>query len=388
MNPPDGMLAVEPAARPTALGFFDRWLTLWVVGCMAAGVALGKAFPGLTMTVRAWELGTGSQVNLAITVLIWLMITPMMMRIDFGSLAGAAARPAGLAVTLIANWLIKPFSMFAFAWVFFQWLFLPVLGSETADQFTAGAIILGAAPCTAMVFVWSRLVDGDAAYTLVQVAVNDVVMLFLFGPIVGLLIGAAGVPVSHEVLLISVAAFIVAPLSAGAALRRWLVRRYGTAWLERSFLPAMQPVTIAALLATLVLIFAFQADSLLSNPLHVALIAVPLALQTYFIWLATYAAMWAGGIRHAVGAPGALVGASNFFELAVATCITLYGPDSGAALAAVVGVLVEVPLMLSLCSLCNRTRRWYDAGPDEAGTGRGPAPAPDTNPHDQPKGPK
>jgi ACR3 family arsenite transporter len=346
-------------SEPKTMSLFERYLTIWVGLCMVVGVLLGRTLPGLTESLRGLEFGAGSQINAPIAVLIWLMIVPMMMKIDFSSLAGATRKPKGLAVTLFVNWLVKPFSMFALGWLFFQVLFLPLIGEELAKQYTAGVIILAAAPCTAMVFVWSYLTDGDPAYTLVQVAVNDLVMLVLFAPIVGLLVGVSGLAVPFNVLLTAVAVFIVVPLVAGVVLRTALVRSKGKEWFEKSFLPRFQPLAITALLGTLVLIFAFQADNILGHPLHVGLIAVPILIQVYFNSSLTYGLMWLLKVPHNVAAPGALIGASNFFELAVATAIALYGPGSGAALATVVGVLVEVPVMLSVCAACNRTKGWF-----------------------------
>ncbi len=345
------------------LSLFERYLTLWVAVCMAAGVFVGKLFPGLTHSLRRLELGEGSQINIAIAVLIWLMIYPMMLKIDFGSLVGVGRRPGGLLVTLFVNWVVKPFSMAFFAWLFFKHLFLPLLGATLADQYVAGTIILAAAPCTAMVFVWSYLTDGDPAYTLVQVSLNDLIMLVLFAPIVGLLVaGASDLRVPFRVLVYSVVAFIVIPLGAGSLSRVILIRLKGKAWFEGKFLQFFHPVTTIALLATLVLIFAFQADNLTGRFLHVLLIAVPILIQVYFNAALTYGLMRRFRVPHDVAAPGALIGASNFFELAVAVAITLFGPDSGAALATVVGVLVEVPVMLSVCAACNRTRHWFPAG--------------------------
>lgn len=346
---------------PKRMSVFERYLTVWVALCMALGVALGRTLPGLTHALRAVEFGPGSQINVPIAVLIWLMIVPMMMKIDFAAVAGVTRRPTGLAVTLLVNWVVKPFGMFVLGWAFFQGLFLPLIGTELAKQYTAGVVILAAAPCTAMVFVWSYLTDGDPAYTLVQVAVNDLIMLVLFAPIVGFLVGVAGLAVPFDVILLSVGVFIVVPLTAGVLLRTALVRSKGRDWFDRDLMPRFQPVAIGALLATLVLIFAFQADNILSNPLHVALIAVPILIQVYFNASLTYGLMWLVRVPHSVAAPGALIGASNFFELAVATAIALYGPDSGAALATVVGVLVEVPVMLHVCALCNRSRGWFDS---------------------------
>jgi ACR3 family arsenite transporter len=308
--------------------------------------------------MRALEFGSASQVNLPIAVLIWLMITPMMMKVDLTAIRDVGRRPRGLAVTLFVNWLVKPFSMALIAWVFFRHLFATWISAADADQYIAGSIILAAAPCTAMVFVWSHLTDGDPAYTLVQVSLNDIIMLFLFAPIVRFLVsGASSLAVPFEVLLYSVLVFIVIPLSAGMALRRWFLRRHGAAWFEQTLLPALAPVTIGALLLTLVLIFAFQSENITGKFTHVLLIAVPILLQVYFNSALAYGLMRVVGAPYAIAAPGALIGASNFFELAVATAIALFGPGSGAALATVVGVLVEVPVMLSVCAMCNRTRR-------------------------------
>jgi ACR3 family arsenite transporter len=288
------------------------------------------------------------------------MITPMMMKVDFSSLKNVGRRPAGLLVTLLVNWVIKPFSMALLAWAFFRIIFAAFITPAEADQYIAGCIILAAAPCTAMVFVWSHLTNGDPAYTLVQVSVNDLIMLVLFVPIVQFLVhGASSLTVPFAVLLVSVIVFIVVPLVAGTLLRIVLVGRNGRVWFEGVLLPKFAPVTIAALLATLVFIFAFQADNITARPAHVLLIAIPITLQVYFNAGITYGLMKWLKVEHAIAAPGALIGASNFFELAVATAIALFGPDSGAALATVVGVLVEVPVMLSVCAACNRTRHWF-----------------------------
>ncbi len=352
-----------PAApTPKRLDSFERYLTVWVGACMVAGVALGRAFPDATAALARWEFGTGSHVNVAIAVLIWLMIYPMMLRVDFSAVAGVAKRPKGLLVTLVVNWLVKPFSMAFLGWLFLQQLFAGFIDPETARGYTAGLIILAAAPCTAMVFVWSYLTDGDPAYTLAQVAVNDLIMLVLFAPIVMLLLGVANVVVPREVLVTSVVVFIVIPLAAGWLSRLLLVRAKGREWFEARFLAAFKPVTIVALLATLVLIFAFQAENLLGNWLAVLLIAVPILVQVYFNSGLTYLLMRRFRVPHDVASPGALIGASNFFELAVAVAITLFGPTSPAALATVVGVLVEVPVMLSVCRMCVGTRAWYARG--------------------------
>jgi ACR3 family arsenite transporter len=342
------------------LNLFERYLTLWVGLCMAFGIVLGRWAPGVVATLRTWEFGEGSHINLPIAVLIWLMIVPMMMKVDLTALRHVGDRPRGLVVTLFVNWLVKPFSMAALAWLFFRYAFASWISPSEADQYIAGTIILAAAPCTAMVFVWSYLTDGDPAYTLVQVTLNDLIMLVLFAPIIELLVrGASALSVPFEVLFYSVVAFIVIPLTIGTILRLWLIGRHGREWLDRSFLPRFAPLTMAALLATLVLIFAFQADNLLTKTWHVALIAVPILFQVYFNASLAYGLMWWLRVPYAVAAPGALIGASNFFELAVATAIALFGADSGAALATVVGVLVEVPVMLSVCRLCNATREWF-----------------------------
>ncbi len=343
------------------LAFFERYLTLWVFLCMIAGVALGKLAPDLTAALSGLEFGRGSQVNIPIAVLIWLMIYPMMLKVDFTALGGVARKPKGLLVTLFVNWLVKPFSMALLAWVFLQNVFAPWIAPEVAKNYTAGLIILAAAPCTAMVFVWSYLTDGDPVYTLVQVALNDLIMLVAFAPIVMLLCGVAQVVVPSKVLVTSVVVFIVIPLAAGFLTRSVLLKTRGREWFETRFLPIFHPVTIAALLVTLVLIFAFQAGNLTQRWLAVILIAVPIVIQVYFNSGLAYLLMRWLKVEHRVAAPGALIGASNFFELAVAVAITLFGPSSPAALATVVGVLVEVPVMLSVCNLCNRTRHWFPA---------------------------
>lgn len=345
------------------LNYFERYLSVWVGVCMLVGVLLGKLVPDLTDILRRLEFGQGSQINVPIAVLIWLMITPMMMKVDFTSIRNVGKRPRGLLVTLFVNWLVKPFSMALIAWIFFRHVFAGWIGTADADQYIAGAIILAAAPCTAMVFVWSYLTDGDPTYTLVQVSLNDLIMLFLFAPIVRFLVsGASSLSVPFVVLLYSVIAFIVIPLVAGAILRAGFIHRRGKTWFEGTLLPKFAPVTIGALLATLVLIFAFQADNITTKFFHVILIAVPILIQVYFNSSLAYSLMRLFHVEYSVAAPGALIGASNFFELAVATAIALFGPESGAALATVVGVLIEVPVMLSVCSICNRTHHWFPGG--------------------------
>lgn len=352
------VLHAQPSEK--RLNLFERYLTLWVGLSMVAGVMLGQWAPNVVQGLRSLEFGEGSHVNFPIAVLIWLMIIPMMMKVDFASLRNVGKRPRGLLVTLLVNWVVKPFSMAFFAWLFFRMVFSAWISPGEADQYIAGSIILAAAPCTAMVFVWSYLTDGDPAYTLVQVSVNDLIMLVLFAPLVGFLVaGASALSVPFAVLLYSVVAFIVIPLLIGVVLRHWFISQHGKTWFEERLLPRFAPITILALLATLVLIFAFQADNITGKTWHVALIAVPILIQVYFNASLAYGLMKWLKVPHSVAAPGALIGASNFFELAVATAIALFGPESGAALATVVGVLVEVPVMLSVCAACNRTRGWF-----------------------------
>jgi arsenite transporter len=352
-------MTAPPSDRTRRLAFFERYLTAWVLGCMVIGIGCGRLFPRATAAVSHWEFGRGSHINVAIAALIWLMIYPMMLRIEFSGLARVLRRPKGLLITLGINWLVKPFSMALLAWLFLQHAFAGVIPPGDARDYTAGLVILAAAPCTAMVFVWSYLVDGDPAYTLAQVAINDLIMLVAFAPIVMLLLGVAHVAVPTTVLVTSVVVFIVLPLASGYATRMLLLRARGADWLETHFLPRFKPVTVVALLATLVLIFAFQAQNLLAHGFAVVLIAVPIVIQVYFNSGLTYLLMRRFGVAHEVASPGALIGASNFFELAVAVAITLFGPTSGAALATVVGVLVEVPVMLSVCRACTATRGWY-----------------------------
>lgn len=330
---------------------------------MIVGVAFGKMAPDITRQISGLEFGSGTQVNIAIAVLIWLMIYPMMLKIDFGGIRGVIAKPRGLMITLFVNWLVKPFSMALLGWIFIQTIFSRWLGwidPDTARNYVAGLIILAAAPCTAMVFVWSYLTDGDGPYTLAQVAINDLIMVFAFAPIVMFLVGVSGVVIPAKVLFVSVLVFIVIPLSAGWLSRITLIRTQGLEWFNSSFMPKFRPVTILALLATLVLIFAFQAENILTNWAAVVLIAIPILIQVYLNSSVTYGLMKLFGVRHNVATPGALIGASNFFELAVAVAITLFGPTSPAALATVVGVLVEVPVMLSVCRICIRSKPWYE----------------------------
>lgn len=356
----------KPLHETRRLDFFERYLSLWVLVCMVAGIAVGKLFPDFTRAVSHWEFGADSHVNIVIAIFIWLMIYPMMLKIDFGGMKSVLARPRGLLVTLLVNWVIKPLSMAALGWIFIQGLFSSQLGwiePATATNYVVGLIILAAAPCTAMVFVWSYLTDGDGPYTLAQVAINDLIMIFAFAPIVMVLAGVSGVEIPATVLITSVMVFIVIPLGAGWLSRYWLVKTMGLPWFETAFLPKFRPVAIFALLATLTLIFAFQAENIVTNWFAVLLLAIPIIIQVYFNSGLTYWLMRVFGVEHQVATPGALIGASNFFELAVAVAITLFGPTSPAALATVVGVLVEVPVMLSVCRICVRSRGWYEQKP-------------------------
>ncbi len=343
------------------LNVFERYLTLWVALCMGLGILIGKFIPQVIISMQGMEFGSGSHINIPIAILIWLMIYPMMLKIDFASIKDVGKKPKGLGVTLFVNWLVKPFTMALIGWLFFKVLFAPWISPEAANQYLAGVIILGATPCTAMVFVWSYITGGDAAYTLVQVSVNDLIMLVAFVPIVRVLVsGASGLEVPYPVLFYSVLIFVLIPLAMGAVSRWALIRKKGERWFNEKFLPTFHPITILALLATLVLIFAFQSENITSRWLGVILIAIPILIQVYIIAGVTLGLMKLLRVPYPVAAPGILIGASNFFELAVATVIALYGPGSGAALATVVGVLVEVPIMLSICSFCVATRGWYE----------------------------
>ena len=338
------------------LGVFERYLTLWVALCIGAGTLIGNTWPGVATTLSKFSY---AQISIPVAVLIWLMIFPMMLQIDFASLRNVGARKNGLVVTTVVNWLIKPFTMFGIAWLFFNVIFKNQITPELAQQYLAGAVLLGAAPCTAMVFVWSYLADGDPAYTLVQVALNDLIMLVAFVPIVSLLLGVGGIPVPWDTMALSVVLFVVVPLLAGWVVRTRLIAARGLAWFEKDFLPRFGPVTIIALLATLVIIFIFQGEIIVDNPLHILLIAIPLTIQTFLIFAIAYGWAWRWRIPHPIGAPAGFIGASNFFELAVAVAIALFGLKSAAALATVVGVLVEVPVMLSLVWIANKTRERY-----------------------------
>jgi len=339
------------------LGLFGRFLTLWVALAMGAGVTLGTAWPALFDWVAGLEI---AQVNLVVGVLIWVMIFPMMVNVDLGSLGHIGDRPKGLVITLVVNWLIKPFTMAAVGILFLQVLFADLIPPETAREYVAGLILLGAAPCTAMVFVWSHLTRGDATYTLVQVSVNDLILVLAFAPLVAVLLGVADVTVPWETLVLSVVLYVVIPLAAGTLARRVLMARGGPARVA-TFTEAVKPATIVGLLATVVLLFGFQGGVILGQPLAIALIAVPLLVQGYGIFAVAYLWGWLWRVPFSVAAPAALIGTSNFFELAVAVAIGLFGLESGAALATVVGVLVEVPVMLSLVAVANRTRHLFPA---------------------------
>lgn len=339
------------------LDFFERYLSIWVFICIVIGILFGKMFPGLVTMLSQMEI---SHVNLPIAVLIWLMIYPMMLKIDFSAILKVGEKPKGIFITLFVNWIIKPFSMAFLGWLFFKNLFLPFIGPDLANQYVAGVIILAAAPCTAMVFVWSYLTDGDSAYTLVQVALNDLIMLFLFAPIVMFLLGVSNIVVPKDVLFMSVVLYIVIPLVAGYFTRRFLLGTKGEEWFNSKLLAPLKPITILALLATLVIIFAFQGEVILGNWFNIILIAIPITIQVYFNSSLAYFLAKYFKVPHCIAAPGALIGASNFFELAVAVSISLFGLTSGATLATVVGVLVEVPVMLSVCNFCNRTKHWFD----------------------------
>jgi len=348
-----------PAAAATKerrIGFFERYLTLWVILCIAAGTLIGNGWPGVATALSKF---TYAQISIPVAVLIWLMIYPMMLQIDFASLKRVGEKKQGLIVTTVSNWLIKPFTMYAIAWFFLNVVFTRWIPVPLAREYLAGAVLLGAAPCTAMVFVWSYLANGDPAYTLVQVAVNDLIILVAYAPIVMFLLGLSDIIVPYDTVILSVVLFVVVPLVLGWVSRVRLIKHKGLAWFEEKFLPALAPVTIIALLATLVIIFIFQGQTIVSNPLHIVLIAVPLTIQTYLIFAIAYAWSWLWRLPHAIGAPAGFVAASNFFELAVAVAISLFGLTSGAALATVVGVLTEVPVMLSLVWIANKTRDRY-----------------------------
>lgn len=339
------------------MSLFEKYLSLWVGLALVLGLALGQFFPGAFGALAAFEY---ANVNFAVALLIWAMVWPMMIGVEFAGIRGAFAKPKGLVITLVVNWLVKPFSMALLGVLFFEYVFAGMIPADDAKSYIAGLILLGAAPCTAMVFVWSQLTKGDPAYTLAQVGVNDAVMVFAFAPIVALLLGVAEIEVPWETLLLSVGLYVVIPLIAGIIARRLLLRRGGQGAVD-SFMARIKPASVIGLLATVVLLFGFQGGVILANPLIIALIAVPILIQSYGVFALAYAAAFAWKVPHRIAAPCALIGTSNFFELAVAVAISLFGLNSGAALATVVGVLVEVPVMLSLVAFANRTRAKFAA---------------------------
>ena len=333
------------------IGSFEKYLTLWVAICIAVGIGIGNLAGDSIQVLSNMEI---FKVNIPVAILIWMMIYPMMLQVDFSSIKNVGKRPKGLILTVVINWLIKPFTMAFFAWIFFTKIYAAFISPEQAGEYIAGAILLGAAPCTAMVFVWSYLTDGDPNYTLVQVSVNDLIILIAFIPIVGFLLGITNITIPYDTLVASIVVFVVVPLLAGYITHKMLIKRKGEDWFKSHFLPKFKPVSIIALLLTLILLFAFQGDIIVENPLIILLVAIPLVIQTYFIFFIA----WFGGrklkLPHAICSPAAMIGASNFFELAVAVAISLFGLQSPAALVTVVGVLVEVPVMLSLVALANK----------------------------------
>lgn len=343
--------------KEEGIGFFERYLTLWVALCIVAGIAVGQLIPAVPDVLGSWEY---ANVSIPIAVLIWLMIYPMMLKVDFQSVKNVGKRPKGIIVTCVTNWLIKPFTMFGIAYLFFYVVFKAFIPAGLAEEYLAGAVLLGAAPCTAMVFVWSYLTKGDAAYTLVQVAVNDLIILVAFAPIVAFLLGVGGVSIPWDTLLLSVGLFVVIPLAARVITRIMVIRRKGVEYFNNVFIKKFNNYTVGGLLLTLIILFSFQGETILNNPLHILLIAVPLVLQTVLIFFITYGwAKW-WKLPHNIAAPAGMIGASNFFELAVAVAISLFGLQSGAALATVVGVLVEVPVMLMLVIIANSTRKYFN----------------------------
>lgn len=338
------------------MGIFGRYLTVWVALCIVAGVMIGQLLPVIPQTLSKFEY---YNVSVPVAILIWLMIYPMMLKIDFSSIVEASKKPKGLTVTCVTNWLIKPFTMFLISALFFKVIFAGIISSQLASEYLAGAVLLGAAPCTAMVFVWSHLTKGDPAYTVVQVAVNDLILLFAFTPIVAFLLGVSDVMVPYNTLFLSVGLFVVIPLVGGYLSRTFIIKNKGMHYFEDVFIKKFDNTTIIGLLLTLVIIFSFQGDTILANPLHIVLISIPLTIQTFLIFFIAY--FWAKKwkLPHSIAAPAAMIGASNFFELAVAVAISLFGLQSGATLATVVGVLVEVPVMLTLVKIANNTKKMF-----------------------------
>ena len=344
--------------KKQGIGFFEKYLTIWVALCIIIGIAVGQWLPAIPQTLSKFEY---ANVSIPVAILIWLMIYPMMLKVEFQSVKNVGKRPKGIIVTGVTNWLIKPFTMFGIAYLFFYVVFKAFIPAGLAEEYLAGAVLLGAAPCTAMVFVWSYLTKGDAAYTLVQVAVNDLIILVAFAPIVAFLLGVGGVSIPWDTLLLSVGLFIVIPLAAGVITRIMVIRRKGVEYFNNIFIEKFNNYMVGGLLLTLIILFSFQGETILNNPLHILLIAVPLVLQTVLIFFVAYGWSKWWKLPHDVAAPAGMIGASNFFELAVAVAISLFGLQSGAALATVVGVLVEVPVMLMLVRIANNTRSWFPA---------------------------
>ena len=344
------------AKKSPGIGFFEKYLTLWVTLCMVAGVLIGKYLPGIPAFLSRFEY---ANVSIPIAFLIWLMIYPMMLKVDFQSIKDVGKNPKGLFVTWVTNWLIKPFTMFGIAWLFFFVIFKGLISPELARDYLAGAVLLGAAPCTAMVFVWSHLSNGNAAYTVVQVATNDLIILVAFTPIVAFLLGVGGVAIPWATLIISVVLFVVIPLVGGILTRTIITKQKGIEYFQNRFIPKFGNITTIGLLLTLVLIFSFQGNVILENPLHIILIAVPLIVQTFLIFFIAYFASKVIKLPHDIAAPAGMIGASNFFELSVAVAISLFGTRSPVALATIVGVLVEVPVMLTLVKIARKTRGWF-----------------------------
>jgi ACR3 family arsenite transporter len=346
----------ENSKTTSGIGFFQKYLTLWVALCMGLGVLIGRFLPSIPAFFGQFEF---AKVSIPVAILIWVMIYPMMMKVDFQSIKDVGKNPKGLYVTWVTNWLIKPFTMYAIAVFFFFVVFKSLIAPELATQYLAGAILLGAAPCTAMVFVWSHLTKGNPAYTVVQVATNDLIILLLFVPIVKFLTGISNIAVPWDTLILSVVLFVVVPLTGGMLTRYLVSRRKGVQYFEKQFLPKFDSATVIGLLLTLILLFSFQGDVIIKNPLHILLIAIPLIIQTFLIFFIAYIAARILKLPHNIAAPAGMIGASNFFELSVAVAIALFGTTSPAALATVVGVLVEVPVMLMLVRIANNTTRWF-----------------------------
>ncbi|MBK5253916.1 MAG: ACR3 family arsenite efflux transporter [Peptostreptococcaceae bacterium] len=338
------------------ISYFEKYLTVWVILCMVIGVSIGKFIPSIPEYLGKFEY---ANVSAPIAILIWLMIYPMMLKVDFNSVVNVGKNPKGLYLTWIVNWLIKPFTMFGIAYFFFYVVFGNIIPSELAQDYLAGAILLGAAPCTAMVFVWSHLTKGNPAYTVVQVATNDLIILVAFTPIVAFLLGISGVAIPWDTLILSVVLFVVIPLGGGVITRRLITKNKGIEYFEKQFIPKFNNITIGGLLLTLIIIFSFQGNVIIDNPIHIILIGIPLTIQTFLVFFITYLTAKLMKLPHDIAAPAGMIGASNFFELAVAVAIALFGADSPVALATIVGVLVEVPVMLILVKIANSTRHWF-----------------------------